>query len=254
MKKKHNKKKDLASKSIGELATHHPELINVFESLNMDYCCNGKNNLLEAIEKSNLGLKKVISIIEKTIKNTNNNSKLDALSNLSLTELVDYIESTHHTYVRNQLPLLTQFFEKILHVHNKHHGTMIQSAQKVFFELNSEVEEHLKKEEQILFPYIKQMEKGMKKNSTVPPMHCGTVQHPIHQMHHEHEETGKALGQLHAITNNYTTPENTCESFQALFKGLQELELDFHRHIHIENNILFPKTITLEQKIFINKN
>ena len=137
--------------------------------------------------------------------------------------------------------------DKVYNAHKKNHGPMLSELNKIFENLRADIETHLLKEEQILFPMIKEIEAFAAGKGPKPVAHCGTVENPIRQMEAEHDAAGNLLAQMRKITQDYALPDDACESFKALYEGLQELEEDLHEHIHIENNILFPKSIVMEK-------
>jgi len=234
--------------TVRDLVVNHPESRRVFESLGIDYCCGGVNKLAEAVEEAGLDLATVVKAVEQAVADANlpGSGPERDWREATLTELVDHIEGTHHVYTKKALPRLGDLFGKVLRAHAPKHGDMLGPLQATFQALRSELEMHLTKEEQILFPYIRQMEASLKETGRVPPMHCGTVQNPIRQMEAEHESAGKALARMRSVTNDYALPDDACPTFGALFEGLHELEADLHEHIHLENNILFPRAAAME--------
>jgi regulator of cell morphogenesis and NO signaling len=164
----------------------------------------------------------------------------------SLTEFVDYIEERHHTFMKAQLPRLRSLLSAVQRAHAARHEEMLQELGGIYDSLQFEIEQHLMKEERILFPYIRQIDAFAQGRGEEPVVHCGTIQNPIRQMEHEHENAGEALAKMRDLTSNYRLPDDACNSFRALFDGLQALEADLHEHIHLENNILFPRAIEME--------
>jgi regulator of cell morphogenesis and NO signaling len=234
--------------TVRDLVVHHPELRQVLESLGVDYCCGGDNPLADAVAKAGLDLHTVVSALKEAVesKAAAHNSPERDWSTATLTGLADYIEDRHHVYTKEALPRLDDLFTKVLRAHGKNHGDMLRMLQTVFEGLRSEIEMHLQKEEQVLFPYIREMESSLKQTGRVPPMHCGTVQNPIRQMKAEHENAGETLARMRSATDDYALPADACPTFGALFEGLRELEADLHEHIHLENNILFPRAEAME--------
>jgi regulator of cell morphogenesis and NO signaling len=167
----------------------------------------------------------------------------------SLTELADHIEQKHHNYMHRQLPAISALFPKLKRAHAEMHGAMLAEIEDIFLSLREEIEMHLQKEEGILFPYIRQIERVAIKGGPAPQVHCGSVANPIHQMEHEHEAAGRALEEMRKITNDYTLPADNCNAFKALYHDLDAMEKDLHEHIHLENNILFPRAIELEKRV-----
>ena len=164
------------------------------------------------------------------------------------TELADHIEQTHHVFMKQQLPRLGTLLEKVLQVHGQRHGKMLEQLKRTFFSLKTDIELHLVKEEQILFPLIRQLDAYQQGQGPVPEVHCGTVANPIGQMEFEHDQAGQFLAQIRTITSDFQLPEDACETFRALYDGLRDMEADLHEHIHLENNILFPEATEVEAR------
>jgi len=235
--------------TVGEVAVKHPEAKLVFEKLGIDYCCGGAAALEVAAEKSGHSVREVVSEIEKAI-GAGEESPEDRKdwSEARAKDLAEHILGTHHVFMKSQLPRLTDLFEKVIAAHGEKHGEMLRSVREVFFDLKAEIEAHLMKEEQILFPYILALDDYVTQGGARPVSHCGTVRNPIRQMEHEHENAGRALEWMRELTSDYALPEDACASFEALYEGLKQMEADLHEHIHLENNVLFPKSEALEDK------
>ncbi|WP_256555810.1 iron-sulfur cluster repair di-iron protein [Oscillatoria sp. HE19RPO] len=162
---------------------------------------------------------------------------------LSLSELADHIERIHHAYLHAELPRLDQMVTKVARVHGDKEPRLHQ-VKDIFLALSAELATHLMKEEQILFPMIRQLETS----DTVPSFHCGTIANPVRQMEFEHDEAGVVLAQLRQLTDEFTPPEWACNTYRALLDALLTFEQDMHQHIHKENNVLFPRGMALEQQ------
>jgi regulator of cell morphogenesis and NO signaling len=165
-----------------------------------------------------------------------------------LAELIDHIVSTHHAYVKSEVPRLEQLLAKVCTVHGQNHPELM-SIQASFQALGAELSLHLMKEENILFPYIKQMEASVNAGRGVPTPMFGSVQNPVQMMVREHDSAGDALRSIRETSNGFTTPPDACISYQTLYRALLEFEADLHQHIHLENNILFPRAVAMEQAI-----
>ena len=162
-----------------------------------------------------------------------------------LGELIQHIVSTHHNYVKSEVPRLESLIAKVCGVHGKNHPELLK-VQSVFRALGAELSTHMMKEENILFPYIARMEESLRsgRGSIRPPF--GSVENPIHMMVMEHDSAGDALRELRNLTNDYAPPADACISYQTLYRALGEFEADLHQHIHLENNILFPRAVEME--------
>lgn len=228
--------------TVASIVAENINAAHVFKKYGIDFCCGGGVSLEKACEKKNVDfslLVKDLSEIEAPKKAYNYDSwKPDFL--------VDHIENVHHTYVEENIPLILQYSNKVARVHGEHHPEVIKINQ-LFLAAAQELSAHLKKEELILFPYIKKLVQANEQGVKPPTPHFGTVNNPITMMHEEHEDVGDVFKEIAQLTNNYTPPEGACNTFKALYAKLEEFEQDLHQHIHLENNILFPKAIALEK-------
>ena len=236
--------------SVAEIVTQYPQISLMLEDLGIDYCCGGKHSLQHACNETGLSSEDVVAKLKETIEQSvSEKSQSKNWTEVSLTELVQHIIDAHHAYLKEHLPRLKSLSDKVYNAHKQHHGEMIQELKRAFETLRIDIEMHLAKEEQILFPLIKEMESFAKNQGPKPTVHCGSVENPIRQMEAEHDAAGDLLAQMREITSGYKLPDDACESFNALYDGLKELEKDLHEHIHLENNILFPKSIELEKNV-----
>lgn len=236
-----NKMEDLGSVTVGELVAQEPLRAQVFDQVGIDFCCGGKVSLEEACKKKNLSVADVVSKLKAC-----DSQSLPEKSNwvaASVADLADHIETTHHQYLKKELPRLQALAEKVARVHGERAPEMVQ-LEKVFSRMKEEIEAHTMKEEMVLFPYIRTLDS--EDSITAPPF--GTVANPIRCMESEHEEAGQALFEMRKLTNEYTPPEDACGSWKALLGGLAHLDRDLRTHIHKESSILFPKALLLEEK------
>ncbi len=176
-------------------------------------------------------------------------NKVHDYDNWGLDFLIDHIINIHHAYVEESIPILLQYTNKVAKVHGHHYKEVVQ-VNELFTEVSQELSAHMKKEELILFPYMKQLIKADYEGKSPTAPSFGTVKNPIQMMEYEHENVGQVFKKIERLTNNYTPPNGACNTFRALFAKLDEFEQDLHLHIHLENNILHPKIIQLEKKIF----
>jgi regulator of cell morphogenesis and NO signaling len=231
-----------ATRTVRDLAVQVPNATRVFEKLGIDYCCGGEQPLEEACASSNVAMDVVLRELEQGIDTSATIATRD-WNTAPLGELVDHIVDKHHTYVKAEVPRLQTLIAKVVGVHGKSHPELGQ-VQVAFFELANELNAHLMKEEQILFPYVKQMAS----DAGCGPSCFGTVQNPIRVMILEHDGAGEKLREMRQATNNYALPQDACLSYSTLFSALVEFEQDLHQHIHLENNILFPRAVRLESR------
>jgi len=227
--------------TVGDFVRQKPTRARVFESLKIDYCCGGKVSLVRACEKRGIDLDDVLQSI-KTNDEQADGGTLINVDSMGLTELADHIETTHHAYLREELPRLDAMTEKVARVHGDKDARLLKMRQ-AFVSLKSELEPHMMKEERILFPIVRQLEATPERQD----FHCGNVANPIRQMEHEHDQAGDALAIMNESTDAYTPPEWACNTYRAMLDSLAKLETDMHQHIHKENNVLFPKAILLER-------
>jgi regulator of cell morphogenesis and NO signaling len=222
--------------TVGELVAQYPALMRVFEELALDYCCGGKKTLAEACAVTKLDVNTVVSVLNATLASGSNDAAEQNWVDAPLDALADHIESTHHTYLHEELPKLANLVDRVTHVHGERHPEL-HEVQKVFNDLRAELESHLRKEEQVLFPAIRTL---VQANSN---MSGATLAPPIRVMIQEHDHAGDLLAVLRRLTDQYDVPADGCNSYKAMYLGLEAVELDLHRHIAKENNILFPRAL-----------
>ncbi len=242
---------DITSKTaVKDIVVRYPQTRAVLEMLGIDYCCGGKATLARAAEQAGVSTDQALADLKQAlIEAGSDTTSIRDWSVVSLTELVEHIEQTHHIFMKEQLTRLAGLLDKTILAHAGRHGKMLGQLRQSYFSLKTDIEMHLMKEEQILFPLIRQMEAFEQHRGPAPEMHCGSIGNPIGQMEYEHDVAGEFLAQMRQITNNYTLPDDACPTFTALYEGLDALEKDLHEHIHLENNILFPKTQELEGRL-----
>lgn len=233
-----------ADETLGQLAAKDLRKAQVFKKYGLDFCCGGKKTVKQACAEKGLDVTKVEQELQQADRVPA--SRPLPYNEWSLDFLADYITNTHHSYVRKNLPDIKAYAEKVMKVHGSRHPELIQVHQLVE-EINTELTAHLTKEENILFPYIKELVAVQKKTQPLHTAHFGSVQNPIDLMEAEHELVGKNLDDIRNLTNNYLLPEDACASYSLLYRMLDEFEDDLHLHIHLENNILFPKAAELEK-------
>lgn len=233
--------------TLGELVTHYPHLRTLLEQMGVDYCCGGKRTLAEAVKAAGLDPDATMADLEKRRAQDPSAAAATDWSAVSLSDLADHILVTHHVFTRTQLARIGMLLDKVQNAHRARHGDMLGALRSVFELLKADLETHLMKEEQILFPAIKGIDGFMAGRNARPEVHCGSVAHPIRQMEHEHDAAGAVLARMRGLTGNYRLPADACQTFKALYEALAELESDLHEHIHLENNILFPGSVKQEE-------
>jgi regulator of cell morphogenesis and NO signaling len=236
----------IAETTVRELAVENPGATRVFERLGIDYCCGGNQTLEQACRGRNLSVDEVRDSLQTAQHSAqagreDRNWQIDPLS-----DLVSHITTTHHKYTREEIARLGPLFAKVCSVHGANHPELLR-LREIFTTLSQELTTHLMKEEMVLFPYIIRMEEAVIEKAPILPPPFGTVQNPVSMMEHEHDSAGNALRSLREISQGYTAPPDACISYQTLYKALADLEADLHQHIHLENNILFPRAIEMEK-------
>lgn len=235
----------IAEKTVRELALESSTATRVFEKLGIDYCCGGDKPLEEACRAAKVSLEEVQQELDSAKRESQTTTTRD-WQREPLSELIAHITATHHKFVRAEIARLGPLFEKVCGVHGKNRPELLH-IQAVFRGLAQELTSHLMKEEMVLFPYIVRMEEAVIQSEPVLPPPFGTVANPVAMMEHEHDAAGNALRAMRSASHGYTAPEGACTSYQALYRALAEFEADLHQHIHLENNILFPRAIAMEK-------
>lgn len=232
-----------ATKTVREIALEQPHSIRVFEHFGIDYCCGGRKPLSEACIAGDISVDEVLTAIDSAT-NTAAVSQVD-WAGAPLHELIDHIVATHHSYVKAELPRLAVLAQRVV---NRHGDTQphLLALQKAIAQLDDELTYHLAKEENVLFPYVAALEAAMASGGAIPDACFGAVANPIAMMTSEHEGAGALLASIDRSSDHFTTPTGACPTYHAFYDGLKEFERDLHQHIHLENNILFPRAILLE--------
>ncbi len=230
-------------RTVGQITAEFPASTRVFEKHGIDFCCGGKIPVTEACRRLGLDAEALLGEIDAATDQATQGPSGDLAdwTTAPLPTLIDHIVDTHHAYMKVQLPRVEAMLEKVLQAHGERHGEMLRAVAAIYAPMKAELDGHLAKEEMILFPLIRSLVDG--RGST---FHCGSVQNPIRMMLQEHESAGDGLVQLRRLTGGYFPPADACNTFRALYFELAAMEQDLHRHIHLENNILFPRAIGLE--------
>ncbi|HUO57829.1 MAG TPA: iron-sulfur cluster repair di-iron protein [bacterium] len=230
---------------VGEIAAEFPATIPFFESVKIDYCCGGNRTLKDACALAGVPLEQVLDALGEIQRGPSRGPKEETDWNQkSMAELTNYILEKHHSYTRTATSRLRILAEKVARVHGNHHLELLE-INGLIQQMGEELEGHMAKEEEQVFPYLQAVEKaGGKKEGIPDPFAGGPMdQHPLKVLMWEHGMTGEEWIQLHQLSRDFTPPEDACGSYRALYEGLRELESDLHRHVHLENNILFPKAV-----------
>ena len=216
----------------------------VFENYNLDFCCKGNRALSDACSEKRLDADAILNEVNTVLTDAPLDKSAD---DWEIDELANHILNTHHVYTKKMLPIIFAHSQKVSEVHGKNHPEVVEIAE-IFSRVHDELNSHMMKEEKMLFPFILSMAEAEKNNtqSAAPPF--GSVSGPISVMEREHVEAGDGFFRIRELSSNYTAPEDACSTYKVLYQELNEFENDLHRHIHLENNILFPRAIELESR------
>jgi len=225
--------------TVGDLIAQHPDWAKSFEGLGIDYCCGGKKTIGQACAELGLPLNAVTDVLETAVGEASSPQR--NWSQVPLAELCDHIEQVHHGYLKTELPRLSALLQKLVTVHGQRHPELAR-LRDTFEELRFELEAHLGKEENILFPAIRQLEGSAGEFE----FHCGGLGGPISVMEAEHEGAGQALAQMRELTDGYRVPADGCATYRGTYEAIEKLEADLHQHIHKENSILFPRVMAFQ--------
>ncbi len=233
------------TKTVRDLALELPNATRIFEKLKIDYCCGGSRPLEEACVDAGVEVDNVLRMLEESAQTDVQTGETTDLQVAPLTNVMSYIVEKHHVFTRQEMERLTELLTKVCTVHGQNHPELLK-IQSLFQELCNDLTPHMFKEEQVLFPYITQMEEATENEHPIPPAPFGTVRNPVRMMMMEHDTAGDLLKQLRETSSDYTVPPDVCISYQTLYQAMEAFEQDLHQHIHLENNILFPRAVEME--------
>lgn len=233
------------NKTIGTFVAEDFRTAAVFSKYKIDFCCKGNRTIDEVCEKQEIDPKVLLKKIQEALSGDNGNT-ID-FNSWPLDLLADYIEKTHHRYVEEKSVIIMQFLNKLCSVHGANHPELFK-INVLFTECAGELAQHMKKEELMLFPFVKKMVNGKEAGKALAQPPFGTVSNPIAMMMHEHDAEGDRFREIASLTNDYKAPSDGCTTYKVTFAMLKEFEENLHTHIHLENNILFPKAMVLEKE------
>jgi len=232
--------------TVREVALQLPESTRLFERLKIDYCCGGNQPLAQACASAGVDIENVMEMLTEATQSTAPDE--DGFQNASLPELISHILDTHHVFTKSEMERLQLLADKVLAAHGGNHPELVH-LNELFTRLCADLKPHMFKEEQILFPYIVALTEAAGQKRAAPFAPFGTVKNPIRMMMMEHDTAGEILRELRALTGDYKAPADACISYKTLYQALENFEKDLHQHIHLENNILFPKALDLENAL-----
>lgn len=230
--------------TVGQLVAERPGRSRVFQQLGIDFCCGGKKPLSEVCRDKGLDAATVLQVLiagESDGTGPTEGDEVDAAA-MTLTELCDHVEQSHHAYLKAELPRLRMMVRKVAAVHGHDHPWTLE-IDGVFAGFAAEMESHMLKEEQALFPMIRELDTGRRSDS----VQGRRVENAIAVMEHEHDDAGSDLERMRTLSNGFTPPLGACNTFRAMLDGLRELEADMHQHVHKENNVMFPRALQVEK-------
>lgn len=234
------------SSTLADIVKNDYRAAAVLERFGLDFCCNGRRSLADACTEKGIDAADVESSLNTALGSTA--VAPDNTDQMELDALIDHILEKHHSYVKTMLPVLLQHTQKIASVHGENHPEL-KTVARIYARVHDELEHHMMKEEQILFPAIVSMVQSARSGDAFGQPRFGSVQYPIAMMESEHQTAGDELAEIKSLTGNYAIPADACATYTATMQELQAFELDLHRHIHLENNILHPKAIALERAL-----
>jgi regulator of cell morphogenesis and NO signaling len=231
--------------TLSEIVKNNFKAAAVFEKYNLDFCCKGNKILSTACVEKGVNESEILSELEKIKAYQNSSINYEEWS---LDFLIDYIVNTHHSYVRKMIPVLSEHANKVASVHGQNHPELKEIA-RIYSVVYKDLKQHMMKEEEVLFPHIKYLVKSKAGGTKSESPYFGTVKNPIRMMELEHQSVGDELFEIRKLSNNYSVPEDACNTFSVTFQELKEFEEDLHKHVHLENSILFPKSVILEEDL-----
>ena len=234
---------------VGEIVAQNFQTARVFENFGVDFCCGGKRSISDACSEKNIDPYILINELEKI---GDINSTASHFNSWEVDFLIDYIVNNHHSYVVNSISTIEHHLLQVITAHGEKYPAL-SKIENLFAELKDELITHLTKEEKMLFPYIKKMQIAYKNSFELPFPPFGSINNPVRIMESEHDKAGKLLEEISKLANNYVPPKDACGRFRLLYDELKDFENDLHMHVHLENNILFPKSIELEERLKISK-
>ena len=236
-----------AEQTMRDIVLEHNGTAEVLEKYGLDFCCQGTRSLEEACKMRNLNTDAVLEELKASFVDE---AGADRFQKWDLGFLCDYIVNHHHTYVKETMPTIKEHLTKVIGVYSQRYPTL-KDVGAIFAHVCQELEMHMMKEEKMLFPFVAQLSQAQKLGLPYPASVFGSVDNPIAMMQSEHEHAGAAMEKIRELLNDYTPPEDACTTFRLTYNELSAFEHDLHRHVFLENAILFPRAQKLEKE-FVN--
>lgn len=231
---------DYLLSSPAQIVTNNIHTAAVFERYGIDFCCKGKRPLAETCREKNINSDELVQALRHV-----HTTDEQQWNNADVEHLINHIVHRHHEYIRTILPVINAHLNKVVSRHGRDNPALLEVSD-IFDAMQHELQAHMIKEETVLFPYIKNLHRAFQNNISIFEAPFGSVENPIRVMEQEHDHAGAATEKISSLTNFYTAPQGACNTFRALYAELDEFEKDLHNHVHLENNILFPKAKELE--------
>ena len=240
------------TKIVKEIVLAMPSSAKVFEQLRIDYCCGGDKRLDEACRAAGVQLADVVQLLQAAAPAAGTGEEVIDWSKKPLAELMNHIVEKHHTFCRQEVARIESLLDKVAQVHGDIHSEL-RRIKALFARMSKELVMHLIKEEQTLFPYIARMEEAVTRGMPFPRPPFGTVQNPIQMMVLEHDSAGATLHEIHELSHGYEVPPDGCGSYHSLYDAMRKFESDMHQHVHLENNVLFPRAVAMEETTLLGQ-
>ena len=237
--------KTFQNQKISQIVTENLKAAEILENHGIDFCCGGDKTIVEACQDKDLQVESVEAELEKAMNETD--SETTWIKNLDASELSEYIVKRHHSFIRENIPPLKKYLEKICQVHGKNHAELFE-VKGEFNKATEALTDHLREEEKTIFPVVHEMVQAKKENRSIQAPCFGIVSDPIRRMQEDHKQEGERFDRLAEKTDNFKVPDDGCNTFRLSYDRLRAFVSDLHKHIHLENNILFPQALQLEKE------
>jgi len=235
------------TQTVREIAIHNPAAIRVFDTFGIDYCCGGNRPIEEACKKAEVRIDAVLGALN-AVEAVSAQPEEREWATAHLADLAAHIVDRHHAYVREETPRIERLLQKVVKAHGKNHPE-VADIEETFAALSGELSLHMLKEERVLFPFIGHLEAAMQTGGAMPFGCFASVEMPISRMLADHDDAGALLAKIRALSNNYSVPDAACPTYRSLYAGLEAFERDLHHHVHLENNMLFPRAVAIERTL-----